>query len=55
MQIVNNAARIKNGRWRIEGEGREVKREEKVGLGVWDRALLSLPVRERPWKCKPER
>jgi hypothetical protein len=29
---------LANGGRRIEGEGREVKREEQVGLGVWDRA-----------------
>jgi hypothetical protein len=29
---------LANGRWKIEGEGWEVKREEKVGLGIWDRA-----------------
>jgi len=28
---------LANDGWRIEGEGREVKREEKMGLGVWDR------------------
>jgi hypothetical protein len=25
----------------MEGEGREVKREEQVGLGVWDRACYN--------------
>jgi hypothetical protein len=29
---------LANSEWRIEGEGREVKGEEKVRLGVWDRA-----------------
>ena len=33
-----SAQPLANGGWRIEGEGREVKREEKVGLGIWDRA-----------------
>jgi hypothetical protein len=29
---------LANGGWKIESEGREVDREEKVGLGIWDRA-----------------
>jgi len=32
------AQTLANGGWRIESEGREVKSEEKVGLGVWNRA-----------------